>query len=102
LSFRNQEIKNLFKTLKESALNYKQKNKSKLSNLKNEIQSLKDTKLNNESDNETIIRESRFKEESSANLNEIMRQSREKETDFTTQIKSKAKQVDELKNQILH
>lgn len=31
-----------------------------------------------------------------------MRQSREKENDYTTQIKSKSKQVDELKNSIMH
>lgn len=52
-----------------------------------------------ESDN---LAQSRFIEESSNNINEIMRQSREKEHDYYSQIKSKTKQLDELKNTIMH
>jgi len=100
LHFRNQEIKNLFKTLKENALQYKQKNKIKLNELKKQISSYQKTR-NYESENDTYA-QSRFIEESSNNINEIMRQSREKEHDYTSQIKSKSKQVDELKNTIMH
>lgn len=100
MHFRNQEIKNLFKTLKENALQYKQKNKLKINELKKQISSYQKNR-NYDSENDTIA-QSRFIEESSNNINEIMRQSREKENDYTSQIKSKSKQVDELKNTIIH
>lgn len=101
LHYRNNEIKNLFKTLKQDAINYKQKTKNKIIDMKKQMQSLQNKILNNESDTENLI-QSKMLEESSANINEIMRMSREKESDYTSQIKNKSKQLDELKNQISH
>jgi hypothetical protein len=69
--------------------------------MKKQIQHLQNKMLNNESDNEQLM-QSKLLEESSANVNEIMRQSKEKETDFQSMIKSKSQLIDEKSNQIMH
>lgn len=69
--------------------------------MKKQIQHLQNKMLNNESDNEQLM-QSKLLEESSANVNEIMRQSKEKETDFQSMIKSKSQIIDEKSNQIMH